>query len=46
MTCAAASKPNAIALENMQKEIQGLATSFINEETKRRPFIFVSISKV
>jgi ribonuclease J len=32
--------------KNMQKEIQGLATSFINEETKRRPFIFVSISKV
>ena len=32
--------------KNMQKEIQGLATSFINEETKRRPFIFVSISKI
>ena len=32
--------------KNMQKEIQALATSFINEETKRRPFIFVSISKV
>lgn len=32
--------------KNMQKEIQDLATAFINEETKRRPFIFVSISKV
>ena len=32
--------------KNMQKEIQALATSFINEETKRRPFMFVSISKV
>jgi len=32
--------------KNMQKEIQGLVTSFINEETKRRPFIFVAISKV
>ncbi len=32
--------------KNMQREIQGLVTSYLNEETKRRPFIFVSISKV
>ncbi len=32
--------------KNMQREIQGLVTSYINEETKRRPFIFVAISKV
>ena len=32
--------------KNMQKEIQGLVTSYLNEETKRRPFIFVAISKV
>ncbi|MEL7636966.1 MAG: ribonuclease J [Chloroflexi bacterium] len=32
--------------KNMQKEIQGLVTSYLNEETKRRPFIFVVISKV
>ncbi len=31
---------------NLQKEIQSVATSYINEETKRRPFIFVTISKV
>lgn len=31
---------------NLQKEIQSVATSFINEETKRRPVIFVTISKV
>ena len=30
---------------NLQKEIQSVATSFINEETKRRPVIFVTISK-
>jgi len=32
--------------KNMQKEIQNLTISFLNEETKRRPFIFVSISKI
>lgn len=32
--------------KNMQKEIQNLSISFLNEETKRRPFIFVSITKV
>ena len=32
--------------KNMQKEIQGLVTSYLNEEAKRRPFIFVAISKV
>jgi ribonuclease J len=32
--------------KNMQREIQGLVTSYLNEETKRRPFIFVAISKV
>ncbi|MCK9246321.1 MAG: ribonuclease J [Anaerolineaceae bacterium] len=32
--------------KNMQREIQGLVTSYLNEETKRRPFIFVSISRV
>lgn len=32
--------------KNMQKEIQNLAISYLNEETKRRPYIFVSISKV
>jgi len=31
---------------NLQKEIQSVATSLINEETKRRPVIFVTISKV
>jgi len=31
---------------NLQKEIQNVATSYINEETKRRPVIFVTISKV
>ena len=30
---------------NLQKEIQSVATSYINEETKRRPVIFVTISK-
>jgi len=32
--------------KNMQREIQNLTISFLNEETKRRPFIFVSISKI
>lgn len=32
--------------KNMQKEIQNLAISYLNEETKRRPYIFVTISKV
>ncbi|NLB70820.1 MAG: ribonuclease J [Chloroflexi bacterium] len=32
--------------KNMQKEIQNLSISYLNEETKRRPFIFVSITKV
>lgn len=32
--------------KNMQREIQGLVTSYLNEETKRRPLIFVSISRV
>jgi len=31
---------------NLQKEIQSVATSYIDEETKRRPLIFVTISKV
>ena len=31
---------------NLQKEIQSVATSYLNEETKRRPVIFVTISKV
>ena len=31
---------------NLQKEIQSIATSYLNEETKRRPVIFVTISKV
>ena len=30
---------------NLQKEIHSVATSFLNEETKRRPVIFVTISK-
>jgi len=32
--------------KNMQKEIQNLVISYLNEETKRRPYIFVTISKV
>ena len=32
--------------KNMQKEVQNLVISYLNEETKRRPYIFVSISKV
>ena len=35
-----------IQFNNLQKEIQSVATSYINEETKRRPVIFVTISKV
>ncbi len=30
---------------NLQKEIKSVATSYIDEETKRRPVIFVTISK-
>ena len=30
---------------NLQKEIKSVATSYLNEETKRRPVIFVTISK-
>ena len=38
-------KLTQFAANNLQKEIQSVATSFINEETKRRPVIFVTISK-
>lgn len=39
-------KLTQFAANNLQKEIQSVATSFLNEETKRRPVIFVTISKV
>ena len=38
-------KLTQFAANNLQKEIQSVATSYINEETKRRPVIFVTISK-
>lgn len=39
-------KLTQFAANNLQKEIQSVATSYLNEETKRRPVIFVTISKV